>query len=98
MYNSLISILHALLFIKDGDDYIVEIPSPHTINLTDFTPQINFFVHTINDTILEDFEEDFTISISLDNPNVLVDTFIPEIEMKILDDEGWYYFMLLFCL
>ena len=61
---------------------------PHSVNLTDLTRQSNFFVYTINDAILEDSEENFTISISLDNPNVLAEFDTSVIEIKILDNEG----------
>ena len=61
---------------------------PYSVNLTDLTPQLDFFVYTINDAILEDYEENFTISISLDNPNLLAGFDTSEIEIKILDNEG----------
>ena len=63
---------------------------PHSVNLTDLTPQTSFFVYSINDAILEDYEENFTISISLDNSNLLahIDNIISEVEIKILDNEG----------
>ena len=83
------SIYSYLLFsLKEGDDYVVGIQLPHSVNLTDLTPQTSFFVYSINDAILEDYEENFAISISLDNPNLLTHIDTSEIEIKILDNEG----------
>ena len=73
---------------KEGDDYVVGLQLPHSVNLTDLTPQTSFFVYSINDAILEDYEENFTISISLDNPNFLALIDTSKVEIKILDNEG----------
>ena len=91
LYKQLFHIYFTYLSsIKDGDDYVVGLQLPHSLNLTDLTPQTSFFVYSINDAILEDYEEDFTISISLDNPNVLADIDTSKIEITILDNEGYY--------
>ena len=91
LYKQLFHIYFTYLSsIKDGDDYVVGLQLPHSVSLTDLTPQTSFFVYSINDAILEDYEEDFTISISLDNPNVLADIDTSEIEITILDNEGYY--------
>ena len=82
--------------IKEGDDYVVGLQLPHSVNLTDLTPQTSFFVYSINDAILEDYEEDFTISISLDNSNLLAHIDTSEIEITILDNEGWYIILYLY--
>ena len=41
--------------------------------------------------ILEDFEEYFTISISLDNANLLADIETTQVEITIRDNEGKFY-------
>ena len=79
--------LHFLHFQAD-EDYDTGIPSPHSVSLTNSTSQHTFVVSATNDNMLEDYEESFTISISLDNPNVLVSIDTSVVPITILDDEG----------
>ena len=82
-----ITLHNKISYIKDGDDYVVGYP-PSSVILNGTTHNGTFLVNATDDAILEDYEEDFIISISLDNPNVLTDIDTSEIEITILDNEG----------
>ena len=61
---------------------------PSSVNLTKSSSQQNFIVNAKNYIILEDYEEYFTISISLDNLNVLASIDTSAVVVTIRDNEG----------
>ena len=66
----------------------MEIASVHLVQLNHSNPQFNFIVTAINDNILEDYEESFHISISIENPSVVTVINTTELEIIIKDNDG----------
>ena len=79
-------------FIKAGDDYdIVGIPSSQSVYLTSSNSQSAFTVRATDDVIVEDYEESFTISISVYEANIPVEITTSEVDIIIRDNEGKFY-------
>ena len=84
--------MHFCFFIKAGDDYdIVGVPLSHTLHLTSSNSQSTFTVRAVDDMIVEDYEESFTISISLYEANVQTEIGTSEVDITIQDNEGEVY-------
>ena len=73
-------------------DYVLEnnTTSQLLIELSDSNRAMNFTVQTIDDITLEDYEESFGITISLENPSVLanINGDQSSFNITILDNEG----------
>ena len=61
---------------------------PQVVILSHANLQRNFIITAINDMILENYEESFTFSLSLESPSVLASLDTTELEINILDNEG----------
>lgn len=76
-------------FVKAGDDYdVMGIPSSHSIHLNSSNSQSVFTVRAIDDMIVEDYEESFTISISA---SIQTEITTWEVYITIRDNEGEFY-------
>ena len=78
-------------------DYVLE--NKLVIELSDSNREMNFTVLTIDDITLEDYEETFSVNISLDNPPVLANIEDDQsyVDITILDNEGKCYSSTIHC-
>ena len=78
--------------VANADYELENMTSQLLIALNNSDREISFHVLTIDDTILEDYEERFGIAISLENPSILAEIKDDHsyYNITILDNEGSY--------